>query len=68
MLFIYFELTDIDECSAGTHDCIANSECTDNPGSFSCVCSAGFTGDGNTCTCLTARGELAGIRRCFLNE
>ena len=30
--------------------CSAHATCTNTPGSFSCVCDAGYTGDGVTCT------------------
>lgn len=43
------ECVDIDEC-AGANDCSANAACTNEPGSYSCACNAGFTGDGRTCT------------------
>jgi cysteine-rich repeat protein len=42
--------TDIDECGAMTDNCDANATCSNTPGSFSCTCNAGYTGDGVTCT------------------
>jgi hypothetical protein len=43
---------DIDECTAGTHNCHPNATCADVPGTFTCTCRAnlGFSGDGVTCT------------------
>ena len=42
--------TDIDECVSGTDDCDVNAECNNTVGSFTCICYAGFTGDGQNCT------------------
>jgi len=40
---------DIDECALPA-TCAANAMCSNTPGSYSCACKAGFTGDGKTCT------------------
>ena len=40
---------DIDECTAGSHNCSQNAQCVDDAGSFICQCLTGFTGDGFTC-------------------
>ncbi len=46
---------DVDECEDGTHQCDANTQCTDTEGSYECVCSNGYvlentsgSGDGST--------------------
>ena len=41
--------TDDNVCTMGTNNCHANAECTNTPGSFSCVCVAGYSGDGVIC-------------------
>ena len=41
---------DIDECTAGTHNCDTNADCGDTDGSFTCTCKSGYFGDGTTCT------------------
>ena len=41
---------DIDECSTNSYSCDVNAVCSNTVGSYACVCKAGFTGDGNTCT------------------
>ncbi len=41
--------SDIDECSLGTATCDPNAACTNTPGSYTCACLTGFSGDGQTC-------------------
>ena len=42
--------TDINECADDlSNNCDINAACTNIPGSFSCACSPGYTGDGVTC-------------------
>jgi len=50
--FIHFfeKKIDIDECSTNNGGCSSNALCTNNPGSFSCACNSGYSGDGFTCT------------------
>ena len=47
-MYIYFCL-DIDECTAGTHDC--DQVCTNTDGSFTCSCNSGYTLDSNGRRC-----------------
>jgi hypothetical protein len=58
----------VNECAAATSPCSANATCTDSPTSFSCVCKAGFTGDGVTCAdideCATNNGGCAADALC----
>ena len=53
---ILLNFIDIVNCESDD-GCHANATCTDGNGSYTCVCKAGFTGDGFTCagqkvTCL----------------
>ena len=51
---------DIDECSLGLDSCVENADCTDTEGSYTCMCSSGYTGDGlSSCT-----GKLNAIQ-CY---
>jgi len=43
-------LSNIDECSLGSHNCHADATCTDTDGSFSCDCNAGYDGTGVVCS------------------
>ena len=38
--------TDINECDAGSDDCVDDATCENTDGSFTCICPTGFTGDG----------------------
>ena len=41
---------DIDECLANmNNNCDPKANCTNIPGSFTCTCNQGYTGDGMTC-------------------
>jgi cysteine-rich repeat protein len=48
---------DIDECAQGTDNCDANATCTNTPGSFTCACNFGYSGDGTTCTADDSDGD-----------
>ena len=42
--------TDHDECaSANDNNCDSNATCTNTPGSFTCACNSGYSGDGLIC-------------------
>ncbi len=44
-------ISDINECTENMDDCApANSTCDNTPGSFTCTCDAGYTGNGTVCT------------------
>ena len=43
-------IADNDECSTATDNCNADATCTNTPGSFTCACNGGYSGDGVTCT------------------
>ena len=44
-----YSLKDLDECNGDNNKCHAESICTNTFGSYSCECSAGYTGDGRNC-------------------
>ena len=43
------QYTDIDECKEKSDNCDINAHCTNNPGSFDCVCKDGYEGSGTNC-------------------
>ncbi|MDI3281758.1 DUF4215 domain-containing protein [Polyangium sp. 15x6] len=40
---------EIDECALGTDNCSDDATCTNTPGSFTCTCNMGYTGNGVVC-------------------
>ena len=43
-------MIDTDECATeNTNECDANADCSNNEGSYSCNCIAGYYGDGYSC-------------------
>ena len=52
MLKIFASLLniDVDECNAFPNICGANTDCHNTDGSYTCICKAGYTGDGKTCS------------------
>lgn len=57
---------DVDECiNSNTHNCDipTRATCTNTPGSFTCRCKSGFSGNGTTGTC---KGTIAHPK--FLQE
>ena len=45
-----FVFSDVDECADSLHDCNdTHANCTNIPGSYSCVCIPPYYGDGKTC-------------------
>ncbi len=41
--------TDINECVVDTHNCDSNGICINEVGSFGCMCSPGYSGNGTYC-------------------
>ena len=52
---LHFCCLDIDEC-LNNNDCVEDAHCTNNPGSYSCICNEGYAGDG-TRFCTGARTD-----------
>ena len=46
---LLYWLTDINECSSGTHNCAHH--CHNNAGSFTCSCNSGYRPSSNGCEC-----------------
>ena len=42
--------TDIDECADNNGACSPDANCTNTPGSFTCTCIEGYSGDGINCS------------------
>ena len=61
----YTLLEDIDECSDGLDDCDVDADCTNNEGSYICVCKDGYMGDGETCKGLVVTGCIIFLSLSF---
>ncbi|XP_065060290.1 adhesion G-protein coupled receptor G4-like [Rhopilema esculentum] len=46
----WIHLSDIDECTLGTHQCDQNAACSNNIGAYTCTCNPGFNGNGVVCS------------------
>ncbi|XP_041071625.1 uncharacterized protein LOC121293089 isoform X4 [Carcharodon carcharias] len=59
----------VKECQSGSHDCHSSASCFNSPGSFQCVCKAGYTGDGRNCTdmneCQSGSHDCHSSASCF---
>ena len=44
-----FAISDIDECASDVDNCDTNANCINIPGSFTCACNLGYSGDGLNC-------------------
>ena len=51
-------ISDIDECVEQS-PCDENAQCTNTPGSFTCDCIEGYSGDGITCEGQICTAKLA---------
>jgi len=47
---VTFFYLDIDECSINNGECHDQAICANTPGSFSCACKPGYSGNGLNCT------------------
>ena len=49
LIFQFFVISDIDECSEGIHECHVNATCNNTQGSYTCTCFRGYVGNGKYC-------------------
>ena len=55
---------DVDECVVSNGGCAVSAACTNTPGSATCPCQSGWTGDGKTCQDVN---ECATVGTCGAN-
>ena len=46
-----YQITGVDECTDGTHDCDVNAECSNTDGNFTCACKTGYERNGKDGNC-----------------
>ena len=47
--FIFYIVSDINECLADRSPCDVNATCNNTDGSYNCTCKEGYTGNGTYC-------------------
>ena len=63
-----FSYTDVNECQTGSHSCHAQGQCINVPGSYSCKCLPGYTGDGKNKCEGTYFQNLISIKDCYIQN
>ncbi|XP_065194000.1 uncharacterized protein LOC135825195 isoform X2 [Sycon ciliatum] len=58
---------DLDECTAGVHECNEHAMCNNTVGSYSCYCQSGYKGDGTNCE-VDLCGSSANSELCYQIE
>lgn len=61
-------ISDLDECSNGTHMCNSNADCRNTQGSYRCICKEGFSGDGFFCSGHTYKTGILNHIICYLKH
>ncbi|XP_065194002.1 adhesion G protein-coupled receptor L4-like [Sycon ciliatum] len=61
------ECEDVDECTAGVHQCNEHAMCNNTVGSYSCYCQSGYKGDGTNCQ-VDLCGSSANSELCYQIE
>ncbi|XP_065186620.1 uncharacterized protein LOC135817371 isoform X1 [Sycon ciliatum] len=60
---------DLDECTAGVHECNEHAMCNNTVGSYSCYCQSGYKGDGTNVICeVDLCGSSANSELCYQIE
>ena len=55
--------SDVDECMLNVDDCDDQAMCNNTPGSFSCFCKSGWTGNGTSCEGTSTKHIVKNIFR-----
>ena len=50
ILLYGLKTADVNECTRGMDSCHSHATCHNTPGSYTCTCNTGFTGNGISCT------------------
>ena len=58
----------MNECQTGSYSCHAQGQCVNVPGSYSCKCLPGYTGDGKSKCEGTYFQNLISIKDCYIQN
>ena len=58
--------SDINECSVNRGGCHVNADCQNEPGSYSCTCKTGYSGNGSNCTGISLIIQFDTNKHCLL--
>ena len=59
---------DVNECQTGSYSCHAQGQCVNVPGSYSCKCLPGYTGDGKSKCEGKFFQNLISIKDCYIQN
>ena len=69
--FIFISLSDVDECSTGSHSCRSDGACVNAEGTYSCDCGPGLKWNLNKMRCqgnTERRRTYVNIYKCRITE
>ena len=57
VIWSFFTLADINECTTGMFTCPVNAGCVNTIGSYTCTCNTGYESSGGACVGMCESGD-----------